>query len=122
MTPEEHLNQVIIDIKKDAKVHASNLREICRTARDTLESMYPVLKVTVDLHGFDRLDIERVTDAGWAEYGAAFLRIDGHTDLTIVAVKNFPSKKMSKTDIDAYLVKCFNDDRIVRLFNVLEEK
>lgn len=122
MTPEEHLTQVISDIKKDVKTRAINVREICRTTRDTLRSLNPALEITVDLGSIDRLDIDRVTDLGWGCGTTVYLRIERAPYHNFHGLNDVPTKKMSKADIDAYLIAFFNDEMIANLFNALEEK
>lgn len=122
MAPKEHLNQVISDIKKDVKVRIINVREICRVARDTLEPMDPSLKVTIDLGQMDGLDIERVTDFGWAGDEDVYLCMTCKHRDAFYEIKDVPVKKMSKADIDAYLIEFFNDKRVTDLFTILEAK
>ena len=124
MTPSEYLDQLVCKIEETNKNQAYNCREIARTIRDSVRAIDPKLEVTLAMDHLDRLDIDRTTDRSFILHYTQVEIYNSDGDRFTIPIPTgaggIPTKKMSKSDLDDWLIAHFTMDEAVKMNDLME--
>ena len=124
MTPSEYLDQLVCKIEEVNKNQAYNCREIARTIRDSIRAINPKLEVTLAMDDLERLDIERVNDYSFMLYYTQVEIYNPDGDRFTIPIPTgtggMTLKKMSKSDLDAWLIEHFDMEEAILMNDLME--
>ena len=124
MTPSEYLDQLVCKIEEINKNQAYNCREIARTIRDSVRAIDPKLEVTLAMNHLSELDIERVNDHSFMlRYTQVEIYNSKRARLTIpipTGTGGILIKKMTKSDLDEWLIRHFDIDAAIMMNDLME--